>query len=150
MKFWIALVVIVAGLVIAGGVSKALRPLPPGAAASAMPDCLLPEDMHPTALFALVNSKKEEYQSMYSSMLGCMVPAAGWEGQVTAVDGNKLRFEVGSGIGAYTIDIIMRETPSIQPGSTVKYRGRLVGATSKVVMGNVLSRIELSDGEIVP
>jgi hypothetical protein len=150
MKPLIVIGVIVVGLVIAGGVAKSMKPLPPGVAASAKPNCELPVDMHPTALFTLVNSKKQEYQSMYSSMIGCMVPASGWEGQVTEVSGNTLRFQVGTGLAEYTITVAMRETPTVQAGSSVKYRGRFDGASAKVVMGNVMNRIELSDGEIVP
>jgi len=149
MKPVIVLGVLVVGLIIAGGIAKAFRPAPPGSLAVPKSNCELPEDLHPTHLFALVSSKKDEYQSAYTSMIGCMVPASGWEGQVTSVSGNTLHFEVGTGIGSYSIHVLMREPPAVQPGSVVRYRGRLDGATAKIVRGNTMNRIELSDGEFV-
>lgn len=148
MKPLVVIGVIVVGLVIVGGVAKSMKPVPVSAAAK--PDCELPADLHPTELFGLVNSKKEELRSLYATMIGCRTPESGWEGQLTEVSGNTLRFQAGSGLTEYAIIVAMRETPTVQAGSTVKYRGRFDGATAKVVMGNVMNRIELSDGEIVP
>lgn len=147
MKPLVVIGVIVVGLVIAGGVAKSMKPVPVSAAAK--PDCELPADMHPTELFGLVNSKKEELRSLYATMIGCRTPESGWEGQVTEVSGDTLRFQVGSGLGEYTVVVAMRETPTAQAGASEKYRGRLESASAKVVMGNVMNRIELSDGEIV-
>lgn len=150
MKPMFVVLLIVVVLVIAGGVSQAMKKKPPvEAPARAASDCVLPEDLHPSMIPSMAGSRSEEVRAELASMVGCMVPESGWSGQITSVSGQSVKFESGTGLGAFTIVLLMKEPHELQPGTTVRYRGRRDGATAKIVMGNVLNRVDLSEGELV-
>ena len=135
MKKGIVIGGVVVALIIAGSIAQTMKMSRVAAPAAARPasDCELPEEINAAVLVAMSGSSKEDVRSDLQTMIGCMVPKSGWTGQITNVDGNSIRFEYGTGISAYTVVVLMKDVQGLAPGTSLRCRGRLDGASAKVV-----------------
>ncbi len=146
-------IVIAIGLVVvvAGGIAQGMKmkASPTPSSPAPVSDCEIPELISAPELIGMVSSRKEELRSEFQTLVGCMVSSSGWTGQVTSVEGQTVTFEYGSGLSAYSVVVLMKAPHTLAPGASVRYRGRLDGASARIVMGNVMNRVDLSQGELV-
>lgn len=139
------------GLLCVGGVVWQYANAPQAAAESATPQPPLSPEWSPQELIALASAahRKPEAQTTLSELIGCRIAEGGWSGQAVTVTDKVVILEQSGGIGGITIHVTFREVPTIEPGTSFAYRGRLASVTSRAIGPNIVNRVEIDDAEIV-